>query len=95
MSRYTRFSGEDEGLVLTLRKTSCVVYAFSFFVIALLSASGEIGNVSMKEVVDWVLAAWLSGYASIVILLIGGTVHTAFKEIKNLQCKYKRRGVKC
>lgn len=59
---------------LTLRKTSYVVYGLCFVVIAILSAIGEIGTVSMKEVVDWVVVAWLSGYASIVILLVGGGV---------------------
>lgn len=65
---------------LTLRKTSYVVYGFCFVVIALLSAIGEIGSVGMESVIDWVLVGWLASYASIFILLVGGSAYSASKE---------------
>lgn len=68
----------------TLWKISCVVYGISFAVIALLSASGVIGVVGIKSTVDWVLVAWLTSYASIAILLVGGTVHSAFNALRSI-----------
>lgn len=65
----------------TLRRVCCGVYSFSFLVIALLSACGALGTGGIQSIVDWVLVAWLSGYASIVILLAGGTFHWGFKEV--------------
>lgn len=80
---------------LTLRGVSCTVYGLSFVVIALLSLSGAVGSVGMQTVVDWVLVSWLAGYASILVLLVGGTARAVFREIINIAEKVRKETVQC
>lgn len=65
----------------TLTQVASAVYALSLAVTVLCAMAGQLGSLSLATVTGWVLAAWLAGYATIALLLVGGTVHWFVKDV--------------
>jgi len=81
---------------VALKKVTITVYAVSLVLTWLLALFGQLGSgsLSLYSVTDWVLAGWLAGYATIVVLLVGGTVHWTLKDALPLISKQLNRSCK-
>ncbi len=65
----------------TLTQVTLFVYALSLALTVLLAMAGQLGSLDLATAIGWVLAGWLAGYQTIVLLLVGGTFRWFFKDV--------------
>lgn len=87
---YCRYRMEGMKSV-TLTKVTIAVYAVSLSLTWVLALLGQLGSLSPYSVTGWVLAGWLAGYATLGVLLVGGTLHWILKDALPLISKQLNR----
>ncbi len=65
----------------TAGKASIAVFGLCLGVVTVLAAAGYLGSLDFTSGVGWMLAVWLAGYSTIAVMLVGGTIQWAVKEL--------------